>query len=50
MYRKAAFDETDPSALEGLLERDSFITLITVFGDVSIVSRDLAALMREHGD
>lgn len=38
MYRKSAFSETDLSALDKLLERDSFITLVTVRDEAPVVS------------
>jgi transcriptional regulator len=49
MYRSAPFIETDPSALDALLARDSFITLVTVRDGEPTVSH-LPALHSRDGD
>ncbi|MBA2238779.1 MAG: FMN-binding negative transcriptional regulator [Lysobacter sp.] len=49
MYRNAAFAETDLSALDRLLERDSFVTLVTVRDDEPTVSH-LPVLYSRAGD
>ncbi|MEO6518396.1 MAG: FMN-binding negative transcriptional regulator [Pseudoxanthomonas sp.] len=38
MYTPRAFAETDLAALDGLLARNSFVTLITTFGDAPMVA------------
>ena len=49
MYLPRAFAETDPGALDALLERDNFITLVTVRDGVPTVSH-LPVLHRRDGD
>lgn len=49
MYRSASFIEADPSALDALFARDSFITLVTVRDGVPTVSH-LPALYSRDGD
>lgn len=49
MYRPSAFVETDLAALDDLLARDNFITLVTVRGGVPTVSH-LPVLYRREGD
>jgi transcriptional regulator len=49
MYRPAAFVETDLAALDALLERDNFVTVITVREDLPTVSH-LPVLYRRDGD
>jgi transcriptional regulator len=38
MYRPASFVETDLTALDALIERDNFITLVTVRDGLPVVS------------
>ena len=49
MYRPASFVETDLTALDALVERDNFITLITVRDGTPVVSH-LPVLYRRDGD
>jgi len=49
MYLPRAFAETDLSALDGLLERDHFVTLVTVRDAAPVVSH-LPVLYRRDGD
>jgi transcriptional regulator len=49
MYRPASFVETDLAALDALIERDNFITLITVREGVPTVNH-LPALYHRDGD
>jgi len=49
MYRPASFVETDLTALDALIERDNFITLITVRDNCPVVSH-LPVLYRRDGD
>ena len=49
MYLPRAFAETDLSALDGLLERDNFVTLVTVRDAAPVVSH-LPVLYRRDGD
>ncbi|QNP40806.1 FMN-binding negative transcriptional regulator [Lysobacter solisilvae (ex Woo and Kim 2020)] len=49
MYRPAAFVETDLAALDALIERDNFITLITVRDGAPVVNH-LPVLYRRDGD
>ena len=49
MYRPASFVETDLTALDALIERDNFITLVTVRDGLPVVSH-LPVLYRRDGD
>lgn len=49
MYRPAAFVETDLTALDALIERDNFVTLITVREGAPVVNH-LPVLYRREGD
>jgi transcriptional regulator len=49
MHRAAAFVETDLAALDALLERDNFVTVITVRDDLPTVSH-LPVLYRRDGE
>ncbi|GAB3384304.1 FMN-binding negative transcriptional regulator [Lysobacter fragariae] len=49
MYQPASFVETDLAALDALIERDNFITLITVRDGVPAVSH-LPVLLRREGN
>jgi transcriptional regulator len=49
MYRPASFVETDLTGLDALIERDNFITLITVRDGLPVVSH-LPVLYRRDGD
>lgn len=49
MHQPAAFVETDLSALDALIERDDFITLVTVH-DGSPTANHLPVLYRRDGD
>jgi transcriptional regulator len=49
MYRPASFVETDLTALDVLIERDNFITLVTVRDGSPLVSH-LPVLYRRDGD
>ncbi|MDR7098735.1 transcriptional regulator [Lysobacter niabensis] len=49
MYRPASFVETDLAALDALIERDNFITLITVRDGVPMVNH-LPVLYHRDGD
>ena len=48
-YRPASFVETDLTALDALIERDNFITLVTVRDGLPVVSH-LPVLYRRDGD
>jgi transcriptional regulator len=49
MYRPSSFVETDLTALDALVERDNFITLVTVRDAAPVVSH-LPVLYRRDGD
>ena len=49
MYRPAAFVETDLTALDALIGRDNFVTLITVHDGAPVVNH-LPVLYRRDGD
>ena len=49
MYRPAAFVETDLAALDALIERDNFVTLVTVRDGAPTVNH-LPVLYRREGD
>ena len=49
MYRPAAFVETDLTALDALIGRDNFVTLITVRDGAPVVNH-LPVLYRREGD
>lgn len=49
MYQPASFIEKDLTALDALIERDNFITLITVRDGIPVVSH-LPVLYRRDGD